>query len=400
MEAVSGDSGDRRARENAVGFSGLSSLVSKVDTSAIVEVSNPPRSDHVAEVGTLEPQRPISPGPRSTVATTTVPRTTSQPAPKNTERAGTTTDKAKGQKPPSVLKGVLWLIGVFVIFVMLADLIDNSQSENAGTRTSTPSNTAPTAATQSVPSLEFKFPPIGTGHHLNVSEIRWCLREDIWIEAQRPLATTNSEIDRFNAMVDDYNRRCGSYRYYDDAFNRAKRDVESLRSAIVTKARSEPTGSSTSPWEPHNASSAISPSSVASERRNVTLRGWTSDRNAAQVGPSGSYSEDGIGVNFPLDGSTARLVACTSNYDSHGLGSMQFEIKVDDNLVQSGIGEAITGSDNCWNLALSTQALRGIKAGRLMMVRLSNAVTFRVDLTGSAKALNTAWDYVEQRLSR
>lgn len=35
-----------------------------------------------------------------------------------------------------------------------------------------------------------------------------------------------------------------------------------------------------------------------------------------------------------------------------------------------------------------------------MMVRLSNAVTFRVDLTGSAKALNTAWDYVEQRLSR
>lgn len=416
MEPVRSVASERSARENATGFAGLSSLASKVDASTLFGLSNPPAPDRVAEADTLKPHSRISAGINSNPAptpgstetrsnlkspTAPVPRTTSQPALRKTERAGTATHQVKQQKPPSVLKGTLWLIGVFAVFVMLADLLDNSQSGDTGTPASTPGKTAPrTAMPQSVPSLEFRLPPVGTDHHLNVSEIRWCLREDIRIEAKRPLATTNSEIDRFNAMVEDYNRRCGSYTYYETALDRAKRDVESRRFAIVAGARSEITGSSTSVGEPQKAPSSIHPTSEGFNRRNVTLRGWTSDRNAAQVGPRGSYTEDGIGVNFPLDGNAARLVACTSNYDLHGISSMQLEIQVDGDLVQSGIGAAIAGSANCWNLALSTRALRDIKGGQQMIVEMRDTLTFQVDLTGSAKALNTAWIYVDQRLSR
>ena len=91
---------------------------------------------------------------------------------------------------------------------------------------------------------------------LSVAQIRWCLREDIRIEILRPLPTTNTQIDQFNAVVSDYNSRCGSYRYRQGTLTRAQREVERVRAQIV--------GSVQPPWRPSS-----SPGGTTSQRPSV-----------------------------------------------------------------------------------------------------------------------------------
>ncbi len=89
-----------------------------------------------------------------------------------------------------------------------------------------------------VPSPELKFskPPLGDDNILSIAQIRWCLREGIRIEALRPKATTSLQIDQFNAIIDDYNRHCGSYRYREGTLERAQREVENMKSQIIEDA--------------------------------------------------------------------------------------------------------------------------------------------------------------------
>ncbi len=98
--------------------------------------------------------------------------------------------------------------------------------------TPTPSYTPPVSPAQQ-PGLDFSQPPVGQNKVLSVAQIRWCLREEIRIEVLRPLPTTNSQIDQFNAVVADYNNRCGNYRYRGGTLTRARREVERVRAQIV-----------------------------------------------------------------------------------------------------------------------------------------------------------------------
>ena len=49
---------------------------------------------------------------------------------------------------------------------------------------------------------------------------------------------SDSDVDRFNAMVADYNSRCGSFRYRSGALESARRDVEPYRSQLQAEGRS------------------------------------------------------------------------------------------------------------------------------------------------------------------
>ncbi len=99
-------------------------------------------------------------------------------------------------------------------------------------RTSTP-----TASSPMVSDLQFVRPSVGTNNVLSLVQIRWCLREDIRIETFRPLTTTNSQIEQFNAIVDDYNSRCGSFRYRQGTLSRAQREIDQVREQIVANSR-------------------------------------------------------------------------------------------------------------------------------------------------------------------
>jgi peptidoglycan hydrolase-like protein with peptidoglycan-binding domain len=84
--------------------------------------------------------------------------------------------------------------------------------------------------------------------------MRYCLAEDIRMESAKSALNNyiDSDVDRFNAMVADYNSRCGSFRYRSGALESARRDIEPYRSQLQSEgrsrfARSPPTGSLSTP---------------------------------------------------------------------------------------------------------------------------------------------------------
>src|SRR3546814_8629270 len=78
---------------------------------------------------------------------------------------------------------------------------------------------------------------------------------------------SDSEVDRFNAMVADYNSRCGRFRYRSGALERARRDVEPYRGQLQAEGRSrrkEPIRSRSIHWLPVGTSTSTSTSARAS----------------------------------------------------------------------------------------------------------------------------------------
>jgi len=75
-------------------------------------------------------------------------------------------------------------------------------------------------------------PPVGTNRVLGAPEIRYCLSEDIRLEAARDVVSTDAEVGRFNALVSEYNSRCGNYQYRRSVFESVQRQVEANRASL------------------------------------------------------------------------------------------------------------------------------------------------------------------------
>ncbi|MBX7134230.1 MAG: peptidoglycan-binding protein [Fimbriimonadaceae bacterium] len=75
---------------------------------------------------------------------------------------------------------------------------------------------------------------------LSTAQIRYCLAEDIRMDAAKSAVNSysDSDVDRFNAMVADYNSRCGSFRYRSGALESARRDIEPYRSQLQAEGMS------------------------------------------------------------------------------------------------------------------------------------------------------------------
>jgi hypothetical protein len=77
-----------------------------------------------------------------------------------------------------------------------------------------------------------QVPPIGSDHVLDAEQIRYCLSEDIRLEAARDVVSADAEVSRFNSMVEDFNSRCANYQYRRQVFDAVKRQVEANRSLL------------------------------------------------------------------------------------------------------------------------------------------------------------------------
>jgi len=82
-------------------------------------------------------------------------------------------------------------------------------------------------------------PPVGTNNVLKQDQIRYCLAEDVRIDAAEPLVDDYSQgaIARFNAMVNDYNRRCGSFRYRSGSLEAVQREIARARLRLEQEGR-------------------------------------------------------------------------------------------------------------------------------------------------------------------
>lgn len=107
------------------------------------------------------------------------------------------------------------------------------------TSSTPPAKSAPAAPTKPAPPWE-EMPPVGTHLVLTVPQIRYCLAQDIRLDSVRAGVDvfSDAQVDRFNAMVDDYNTRCGSFRYHPATLELAQKEIASRRSALQREGAS------------------------------------------------------------------------------------------------------------------------------------------------------------------
>ena len=215
--AVEEDKKDERK-----GFAGLSSLVSDVGTS-------PP------------PSAKKEPSNTSGASSSPPPPTlqTDQPQPRQEETYQDTTQPSSGSSGGkwvlciAAVIGVLWLIGQ-----------SDKSPVSPAPAYSPPAQPvtlsySPPAEPQAPTRPQESMPPIGQDLVFSTAQIRYCLAEDIRMEGVKSALNNyiDSNVDRFNAMVADYNSRCGSFRYRTGALENARRDIEPFRSQLQSEGR-------------------------------------------------------------------------------------------------------------------------------------------------------------------
>lgn len=87
---------------------------------------------------------------------------------------------------------------------------------------------------------EEQMPPIGTQNILNANQIRYCLSEEIRLDGAREGLNkySTSAVDSFNAMINDYNDRCGQFRYSATTLDAVRLSVEARRAELSSQGAS------------------------------------------------------------------------------------------------------------------------------------------------------------------
>lgn len=221
--------------KNKKGFSGLSDLASEVSG-----IDEPIKPEPKAEAKPSTPKQPPQPQ-RDTTTSEPEQKSTSSPPPVETVNIG----NDEGGSDGKWIFGIISVIFVIIVFWLINNVEQSnkkpsytqpSSSQSYGSSKSTPAPVTQTQSNTQSAGLQYTKPSVGTNNVLSVPEIRWCIREGIRIEAMRDVIDNNAGIDEFNRIVNDYNSRCGSYRYREGSQSRAERDVKAYRSQIVSEA--------------------------------------------------------------------------------------------------------------------------------------------------------------------
>ncbi|MBU1357652.1 MAG: peptidoglycan-binding protein [Gammaproteobacteria bacterium] len=131
--------------------------------------------------------------------------------------------------------GVLWLIGQSD-----KNTTSPAQAYSPPAQTATPSYSPPPAEPLAPSRPQESMPPVGQNQVLSTAQIRYCLAEEIRMDGAKSAINNyiESDVDRFNAMVADYNSRCGNFRYRSGMLENARREIEPYRSQFQSEGRS------------------------------------------------------------------------------------------------------------------------------------------------------------------
>ena len=225
------DNEEEKKQGEDKGFAGLSSMVSDVDD---VVVSTPKQSQ----------KAPSEPPPEQ--AKSQQPKQTST-------RPASQTYQAPAQPSGGSSVGK-WLFGITAVIslIWIANLIwivnqsDNNRSSKLAYSPGTSSTSLapagrPAVVQPQVPTRPAESKPsVGRNNVLSTAQIRYCLAEQIRLDAAETALNnySDSDVDRFNGYVSDYNSRCGEFRYRQGALESARRDVDPYRSQLQAEGRS------------------------------------------------------------------------------------------------------------------------------------------------------------------
>jgi len=202
--------------KDAKGFGGLSSLLSDVDD--LPDYQPTPKSENKKESS----------------------RQQSKEGKKTQNNQPDLNNHQSEQTQPLDLRWI-WIslalfIGVISIFTLLVSQDHSSEKPKYSYTPPTSakvdfsiSQPSPKQATPARP-VEEK-PPYGKSKVLSVAQIRYCLAEKVRIDASETVISnySQSDVDHFNSMVNDYNSRCGEFRYRRGSLKRAQHDIEPYR---------------------------------------------------------------------------------------------------------------------------------------------------------------------------
>ncbi|EJC6782341.1 peptidoglycan-binding protein [Vibrio parahaemolyticus] len=205
-----------------MGFNGISSLVSKLDLT-----------------GPKIAQEPID----ETALHNNISKEEATP------KSSTITEKTIEEESNSKSGFSPWIWVALLIIIIVAIVSSQENHNNSSYSESKNKNITPERTTVPLTDkntinnnnkLTFSMPEPGSNRVLSVSELRWCLREEITLNTYQTELNVNRSnnrvIDKYNELVEKYNARCGSYKYYEDQLNRAKREVFSLKNEIEYNA--------------------------------------------------------------------------------------------------------------------------------------------------------------------
>jgi len=250
---------DKNKKDERKGFAGLSSLVSDVGTSP------PPSAKKEPSNTSGSSSSPPPPTPQ-----------TDQPQPRQEETFQDT------PQPSSGSSGGKWVLGIAAVIGVLWLIGQSDKSPTSPVPTYSPPaqpvtpSYSPPAEPQAPIRPQESMPPVGQDLVFSTAQIHYCLAEDIRLEGAKSAVNNyiGSDVDRFNAMVADYNSRCGAFRYRSGALESARVNIEPYRSQLRSEGGSR-----------FARSSSISPSSEAAPTHP------TPDENV-QLGSQPSRSAD------------------------------------------------------------------------------------------------------------
>lgn len=248
---------DKQTGETNKGFAGLTSLLSDVDASA--DTKQKPASGRAEEPLAAKATGLADARPQG------LTQQSSSPGKKQT---------ATNQIPPHVSAtgtGGKWILGLGVAALVILGIsqMGNKGTQTSGTGYATPSSTASTGTSSqpsyapSVPSpapgLAEEMPSTGSGNLLGAGQIRYCLAEDIRLATAKQAVNEyiNSDVDRFNSMVADYNSRCSNFRYRKGTLESVRSEVERFRTQLEVEGRGRFSRGATTPITPDVPLSAV-----------------------------------------------------------------------------------------------------------------------------------------------
>ena len=235
--------------KKGIGFAGLDSLVSDVSA----DVEKPAKS-----VQPKAPQSSVNDSPPS--AASSPPQPPSRP-----DKEDSSLPSSQGKTGSSRIG---WVIaGIVVLVIWFANSGDKTPSSapyspppssSVQPRTAVPAQprtTAQAATPTPAPPPDIERPPVGRNQVLSIPQIRFCKKEKIRIEAFEGVINNSHglEVDRFNGIVNDYNSRCGEYRYRRGDAERVQNELNLVSESLSQAAKSEWVRSSIGLEEPSNA---------------------------------------------------------------------------------------------------------------------------------------------------
>lgn len=146
--------------------------------------------------------------------------------------------KGRFSESLTVSQGAIGLerLGVATLFglALLSGAVGNADTPLA--TNDSRGNGKTSAAVSGLDPPPMKRPAIGVSGPLSVAEIRWCMSQEIGLQAIEPRLGTRDAFDRYNELADEFNRRCNARPYGKSDGAEAMQFIDSARGDIVGAA--------------------------------------------------------------------------------------------------------------------------------------------------------------------